>query len=283
MSKGLKRIVAISLSVIIGVFAILGALELCVIYAEKSYDQWYAYGRYEKEDITQTLLKPDKTDADYEFLYAQTGLTKLGVDGLLEKGERSRIYQIQDFYFKNHEVVCEPFFPYTYIETLKSGRGTFCALEEGDIIVSATTHSFFLRVGHATIVVDGAREVLGESLGPGSPSDTVGAWTIADLADFMVLRPTGIPTEVRGEVANYVEKELMGIDYDFTVGILSKKFPDEIKKTQCAHFCWYGYKKFGYDIDANGGLTVKPQDIANSPYFEVVQIFGFNPETLWRY
>ena len=283
MSKGLKRIIAISLSVILGVFAILGALELCVVYAEKSYDQWYAYGRYEKEDISATLLKTDKTDEDYEFLYAQTGLTKLGIDGLIEKGNLSRIYKIQDFYFEEHEVVCEPFFPYTYIETLKSDRGTFCALEEGDIIVSATTHSFFLRVGHATIVVDGDREILGESLGPGSSSDTVGAWTIADLADFMVLRPTGIPEKVRGEVVSYVQKELMGIDYDFTVGIFSKKFPEEIKKTQCAHFCWYPYKKFGYDVDANGGVTVKPQDIANSPYFEVVQIFGFNPETLWQY
>ena len=99
MSKGLKRIIAISLSVILGVFAILGALELCVVYAEKSYDQWYAYGRYEKEDISATLLKTDKTDEDYEFLYAQTGLTKLGIDGLIEKGNLSRIYKIQDFYF----------------------------------------------------------------------------------------------------------------------------------------------------------------------------------------
>ena len=283
MSKALKRTIIIVLCVVLGAFSIVSGMQLSVVYAENAYAQWYAYGRYEKEDISSTLLKSEKTQADYDFLYAQTGLTKLGIDGLLDRGELSRIYKIQDAYFRNHEVDCEQFFPYTYIEYLKNGRSEFCALEEGDIIVSATTHSFFLRVGHATIVVDGDLQILGESLGPGSPSDTVGAWTLSDLADFMVLRPTGIPKEIREEAASYAATELIGLEYDFTVGLFSKKYAETPSKTHCAHYCWYAYKKFGYDIDGNGGLIVKPQDIANSPYFEVVQIFGFNPDSLWQY
>ena len=101
------------------------------------------------------------------------------------------------------------------------------------------------------------------------------------LANYMVLRPTGIPKQIRKEVAKYVKNEMVGLPYDLAIGVLSKKFPDKPTKTQCAHLVWYGYKKFGYDIDGNGGLIVKPRDFFQSQYFEVVQIFGFNPETLW--
>lgn len=280
MNKVVKRILIIALSVVFGLLALLLGLDLTVVYAEKSWENWYA--DYEKKDISDILYKTEKTDADYQVLFKQTGLTKLGIDGLLEKGEYSKIYKIQDFYFKDQEVSCHSFFPYTYIEMLKGNRGILCELEDGDIIVSATTHSFFLRVGHATIVVDGKNQLVGESLCPGAETEIVGAGTMTDLANYMVLRPTKIPEETRKQVAAYVKNELMGVPYDATIGLFSKKYPDELKKTQCAHLCWYGYKKFGYDIDGNGGLFVKPQDIANSKYFEVVQIFGFNPETLWK-
>ena len=60
-----------------------------------------------------------------------------------------------------------------------------------------------------------------------------------------------------------------------------KKFQQPLKGTQCAHLVWYAYKNFGIDLDCNGGCVVKPQDMANSPYMQVVQIYGFDPEKLW--
>ena len=38
----------------------------------------------------------------------------------------------------------------------------------------------------------------------------------------------------------------------------------------------------GYDLDPTGGPLVTPDDIANSPYLEVVQIYGFDPDKLWK-
>ena len=97
----------------------------------------------------------------------------------------------------------------------------------------------------------------------------------------MVLRPK-VDKDTRDDVADFVKDELMGVNYAFTVGIFSDKNPSKLKKTQCAHLIWYAYKQFGIDLDSNGGKIVKPQDMANSPYVEVVQIFGFHPEKLWK-
>jgi hypothetical protein len=269
----------ITLSVIVGLLAVLGCLQLTVVYAENSWTNWYA--DYGKENIGAIVQKKEKTDEDYELLYRQTGLTKLGVDGLCARGQYERISKIQNFYFRNHEVECNPFIPYTYLEKLKDGYGPLCVLEDGDIIISATTHSFFMRVGHAVIVVDASKNEVAESLCPGMDSKIVDANTMTGLANYMVLRPTKIPEEIRKKSALYVKKHLIGLPYDLTVGVLSKKFSEKPKSTQCAHLVWYGYKKYGYDIDANGGLIVKPQDIFKSEYFEVVQIFGFDPQKLW--
>ena len=280
MTKKLRRGLTIVLCVIVGLLALFGGLQISVVYAENSWTNWYP--SYEKIDIEEIIFKPIKTEEDYAVLYRQTGLTKLGVDGLIEKGQYAQIINIQNFYFMEHKVKCKSFFPYTYIETLKSEHsGPLCALEDGDVIISATTHSFFMRVGHAVLVVDGENKEVVESLCVGMDSVLTGAKTMTGLANYMVLRPTGIPKQIRVETAKYVKNEMVGLPYDLAIGVLSKKFPNQPTKTQCAHTAWYGYKKFGYDIDGNGGLIVQPRDIFLSQYFEVVQIFGFNPETLW--
>ena len=34
-------------------------------------------------------------------------------------------------------------------------------------------------------------------------------------------------------------------------------------------------KQYGIDLDSDGGIIVTPTDIANSPYLEVVQSYGY--------
>ena len=80
----------------------------------------------------------------------------------------------------------------------------------------------------------------------------------------------------------FAYNNLLGIPYRLATGILSKKYnPDKLKGTQCAHLVWYAYKKFGVDLDSNGGAIVKPQDMALSDKVEVVQAFGFYLDKLW--
>ena len=40
---------------------------------------------YAQEDISALLYKAERTDEDYKKIYEQTGLTKLGVEGLIEQ------------------------------------------------------------------------------------------------------------------------------------------------------------------------------------------------------
>ena len=74
---------------------------------------------------------------------------------------------------------------------------------------------------------------------------------------------------------------MLGIPYRLTTGILSKKYKKTLTQSQCAHFVWYAYKKFGIDLDSNGGGLVKPQDIALSDKVDVVQVYGFDLDKLW--
>lgn len=99
----------------------------------------------------------------------------------------------------------------------------------------------------------------------------------------MVLRPNPekISDETRKAVAEYAKKQLLGVPYTVFAGIFSKKNQQPLKGTQCAHVVWYAYKQFGIDLDSNGGCVVKPRDMANSEYMQIVQIYGFDPEKVW--
>ncbi len=260
--------------------SVLGILQLGEVYTERFWEYWSP--DYAKEDILPILQKETLTDEDYQTLYKQTGLTKLGIDDCREKNDLKRVLDIQTFFFEEHEMTIEPFAPFTYLETIEE-YATMAYLRDGDILVSATTRVSWWRYGHAALVVDGENSIIVESLSPGMNSKLSSARTFADLADFLILRPKA-DKEVRTEVAAYAKENLIGIPYQMTTGILTKKFEEGVTapaRSQCAHLVWYAYKKFGSDLDSNGGLIVKPQDIALSDQVEVVQAFGFDLDELW--
>ncbi|MBQ8684864.1 MAG: hypothetical protein IJ514_01680 [Clostridia bacterium] len=264
------------LTVFVG--SVLGILQLGVYCSARSWEHWSP--DYEKVDIRPVLSKETLTDEDYQTLYRQTGLTKLGIDGFLEKNDISTVIELQEFFFSKHTVTADKFAAFTYLEEIEE-YAPMAVLEDGDIIVSATTRVSWFRYGHAALVVDGESKRIVESLAPGYESEINSAKTFADLANFLVLRPKA-DKETRTQVAAYAKENLVGLPYQMTTGILSKKYnPDELKRSQCAHLVWYAYKKFGIDLDSTGGLVVKPRDVANSEHVEVVQAFGFDLDALW--
>ncbi len=274
-----KRVLIILLALLLFVGAVLGGLYMGCWYTKNFWDRrWYP--DYAKEDISDVLGKGELTEEDYELLYRQTGLTKLAVDDMRDTAYgRSRILEVQDAFFRKYTVVHEKFAPFTYAEQTQ-GQSVLCDLQDGDILVTATTRVSWWRYGHAALVVDGENDEIAEVLAPGEVSDTTSAHTFAVLADFIVLRPKVDP-EVKAELVEYVLSDMMDVPYNITAGILSPKFKKELTGTQCAHFVWYAYKKFGIDLDSNGGMTVKPQDIFRSERVEVVQAFGFDLDALW--
>ena len=129
ISRKTKRRLAVSLSLII----VFTGLEL-------SFANWKKQGiwspNYEKIEISGFLDKAELTEVDYEVLYSQTGLTKLGIDGLLASDRKDKILQIQELYFSVERITYHSILPYVAVGYL-DGYGVLCALEDGDIIVSA--------------------------------------------------------------------------------------------------------------------------------------------------
>ena len=270
---------AVVIAVLLVLLAVLGAFGLGVRYQISRWENWYP--DYEKQDISALLEKTDRTAEDYALLYAQTGLTAVGVeDTLAQENGRETVLKIQEHYFREITVYGRYVSPIMYQERTAE-RATLARLQDGDILVTASTVVSWWRYGHSALVVDGAGGLLVESIGVGSDSKYNATETFVYLPNFIVLRPKA-DKAVKAQVVSYARENLVGLPYFFTVGILSKKSPKKIKRTQCAHLVWYAYQKFGLDLDSNGGGLVLPQDIANSANVEIVQIFGFHPERLWK-
>lgn len=237
---------------------------------------------YDKTDITSILEKSELTEEDYETLYRQTGLTRLGVDGLIAKEEKETIFEIQEDFFAGYEMESNEFAPFVCWEKLSSSKSVhLAAMEDGDIFISPSTHFSFVRFGHAALVVDGENKQFLNAVGYGSPSAIVGAGNMRTRAAFMILRPKA-DESVRKEVAAYAKENLVNIDYSIIGGVFGGKYVEPLPlKTQCSHVVWYAYKHFDIDLDSNGGLIVTPKNIARSPELQLVQAYGFDLDKLW--
>lgn len=241
---------------------------------------------YEKEDISALLEKEEWTDEDYDNLYHQTGLGKAALIDL--KDEPGKILEFQNAFFFEAEIGHEMAAFTTPHDCVTNTVFPLVPLEDGDVLVSSSTHTFGWRNGHAAIVVNGGLGRTLESMALGEPSTYGTAEWFQESSNFMVLR---LKEEYRkeanpAEIAKAAAKNLLNVRYSVFVGFLYGK--DQCKNgktasvTHCSHIVWQAFKNFGIDIDSNGGPLVTSKDIANSPYFEVVQVNGFDPDKLWN-
>lgn len=239
---------------------------------------------YEKTDLTPYLEKETLSEEDYELLYHQTGLTRLGVDALEDRSELLD-YQ-ENFFFEGvraHSMAAVTT-PRCVLQTEEGADfyAKLVPLQEGDILVTSTCHTFGWRNGHAAIVVDAESRRVLEATGPGCNSTLGTANWFAHGTNFMVLRLKGASREERKEIASWAGNNLRGIEYSLFTGFFNAKDQsDGPKTTHCSHLVWQAYKRFGYDIDSDGGPLVTCNDIARSELLEVVQVYGFDPDTLW--
>ncbi len=271
------RITAAVLCVALVVSVFLGLAQLGVE-INRNWKRWTP--DYEKKDITAILNKSQLTEEDYQTVYEQTGLAKAGVDGLLAKGQASKIIDIQKQFFEDRKLTVLNIAPFTYQEFCDDFM-MHAALENGDIILTASVYVSFFRYGHSALVVDAEKGELLESLDPGSFSKVTYKSSMFQFSTFLIVRPK-VDKEMREQVAAYAVNNLLNIPYRLTAGIFTRKFEEELKETQCTHMVWWAYKKFGIDLDGNGGKIVKPQDIFLSDKVEVVQAYGYPLDTLWR-
>ncbi len=235
---------------------------------------------YAKEEILPTLLKGEWTEEDYDFLYRQTGLGRQALTAL--KGNSSRILRFQEALFYDGEITHIEAAPTTPHEIMLGYTAPLAPIEDGDVFVTSTCHTYGWRNGHAAVVTDSRNQMLLQSIGPGVKSCEEGPSWFLNSANFMVLRLKGVSKEERAEIARHAREHYLNIPYSLTVGIFSPKDQgDNLKATNCSHLVWQAFKAKGYDLDADGGIATS-RDIATSPLFEVVQVYGFNPLTLWN-
>ena len=278
MAKVLKkkslRIIAICLAVAIFILLVLQiGIKVRASYVPYLPD-------YAKIDIAPMLMKGALTDEDYETLFLQTGLTRLGIDGLLREGQVAKILEIQDQFFEKQDYYLNSFAPFTgYLKrSFFSPDLQYARLENGDILYSPTTFFSFARLGHASLVVDARLGIMAQASGYGNPVDFVRVSHFFSRPTFVILRPSA---ELGELVANYTSENLIGVRYSLLAGIFGKKAPSSLRSTHCSHFIWYAYMQFGVDLDSNGGKIVTPHDLLYSENLSIVQIYGIDPETIF--
>ena len=246
---------------------------------------------YPKIDIREMLSKELLSKSDYDCLFLQTGLARSAIDELRVNHPDStqRILGFQGNFFSDIQYVCEKNSPISSEESVVdiNGRyinGTqFASLHNGDILITKASHTYGWRNGHAALVVDAEKGLTLESvvLGTDSCVQDIGKWT--NYPNFIQLRLRNSSEDLMNRITQSAVIHLKNIPYDLTIGILSPKFKnsEQIRKTHCSHLVWTAFRNFCYDLDSDGGGLVTPKDIANSPYLEVVQVFGVYPEEIW--
>lgn len=267
-------------AIIIGLLTLICASGQIAYEVADNFECWRP--SYAMEDISPILNKgiENLESTDYDKLYEQTGLKKAGIDRALAKNDKGIILRIQKDYFAEHTVKHKKFAPYICFCRIEDSIQNIY-LEEGDVVVNYSTQLIGWRMGHSGLVTSayGLNGDILQAAAIGTVSDFGDINDFTSSIAFMVLSPR-VNDEVKQKVVNYASDNLVGIPYNPLRGIFSSK--DKINDTQCAHLVWYAYKQFGIDIDGNGGGLVTPQDFANSKNMEVVQVFGFDPDKLWK-
>ena len=283
--KVFRRIAFIFLAVLFGIIAFLSLLCAALLIADAAVDaSARVLPSYSREDITQILEKENWSESDYNTLYLQTGLGRSALDEM--KDDAERILTFQDALFYDGELAHEEVAITTKRDIFADTNyyAPMVDLQDGDVLVTSTCHSFGWRNGHAALVVNGANGSLLESVSLGIPSTITayGSDWFRYGTNFMVLRLKDADKETRAAIAQTARERLYNVPYSLTVGFLSPKDQGETPQgTHCSHLVWQAYYYFGYDIDADGGPLCTAQDISRSDLFEVVQVFGFDPAKLW--
>ncbi len=258
------------------------------------------YDMLPESELKAVYEKEELGDGDYELLFEQTGLTKVGIDRARQKANGwARVAAVQKSYFKQRGVKTELYAPLVCTDRLDGDSAEIIYLERGDILITSSTHFSGFRIGHSAIVTSSTGRVfqsnqVGVASGYATASEMFG-----NRINFMVVRIkpeyfSDSKTDDRqyrdnlDRVTSYIEQDLKDVPYSVFTGVFTKK--DSLAGTSCAHMIWYGFKhfddvnggKFNLDLDSNGRLLVVPKNISESPYVELVQTFGFDPEKMYE-
>ena len=173
-------------------------------------------------------------------------------------------------------VFCRPLSLITREEYLTGGHThTLPPLEDGDILLTFSTHSFGWRHGHAGLVVDAEAGLVLEAVVLGRPSQILQVDHWQYYSTLLVLRPRD--REAAQGAVEYALAHLTNLPYRLTSGLWgSRELAGELAGAQCAYLVWLAYYTQGLDLDGDGGRLVTVGDLAQSPELEQVACLGIN-------
>lgn len=297
-----KRIIALIVcgAIILSICLFALGLEIAFLIHDATAKVWTpSYEKLSEEELKALYDKEDYTERDLQILFEQTGLTEVGIRRAKAKsGGWQRVLKIQNQYFTEREVENRLFAPFICTDTIKE-YSTSIYLEKGDILITSSTHLSGWRIGHSAVAVNETHVFQATQIG--EETGVVAASSMFNnRLDFMIVRikPEVFSSDGKNvadeayrtalnDAVNFMLAELKGAKYNPVTGIFTDK--NKCVYTSCSHLIWYGYKHFddinggarNIDLDVNGGLLVMPKDISLSPYVELVQTFGFNPEVMY--
>lgn len=237
----------------------------------------------EKKDIRGITAQGRLSGKDYRLIQEQTGLSRPAVDAIRKHDHfQEELVAFQEAYLCERKIECcrtSLFTKQDRIRDIQNESVPLAPLEDGDVIVSFSSHSLGWHHGHAGLIVDANRQRTLEAVMPGEVSKIkdMGHWWT--YSDFQILRLKGVSKERRKEIAAYAEENLQGIPYGLMSGILENGEEEQMRSAQCAYLIWRAFFHFGYDLDSDGGQLVTVKDLAESGYLEQIQVFGVPPKS----
>lgn len=218
-------------------------------------------------NITDILEKENWSSDDYSLLTTQTGLTQISLD-ILKQDNINKILDVQKAYLSPVNIVCKPHMLLSRTERLTDTLSPITALENGDILITSSSHVLGFRNGHCAIVIDAEKEIILEAAFIGRNSEFSTVDRFRKYSSVAVFRLKDISSEIRLQIAEFAAQSLVNKPYSLFAGI----FDDN--STHCSYLIWSAFNEFGYDLNSNGGKIVTPSDIAKSPLLELKQVYG---------
>ena len=218
-------------------------------------------------NITNILEKENWSLDDYNLLTTQTGLTQISLD-ILKQYDINEILDVQKAYLSPVNIVCKPHMLLSRTERLADTLSPITALENGDILITSSSHVLGFRNGHCAIVIDAEKEIILEAAFIGRNSEFSTVDRFRKYSSVAVFRLKDVSSEIRSQIAEFAAQSLVNKPYSLFAGI----FDDN--STHCSYLIWSAFNEFGYDLNSNGGKIVTPSDIAKSPLLELKQVYG---------
>ncbi len=280
----MKR-VSLKIKISIAIFSIIIDLYCCFIFLNM-YNRTY-WPASPQIDLSPILKNPELSEQDYSIIFSQTGLAKQAIDDLLSlKDGRNLISSYQNNYYAKRKIYIEKLNPFTSQENIlvnktlntNTDRIQLAPLKNGDILITKSTHTLYWRHGHCGLVIDAKNGIILESIEPGTISDYQNISKWQTYSTLKVLRLKNANQKKLDEIAQYADKNLIGLKYGM---LASKKQCNKPLSANCSQMIYQAYIHFGYDIDSNHGLLITPEDIAKSNLLSIVQIYGFDPNKDW--